>query len=123
MAEREVILGDAVYYDHKGTQRTANRGDVLDLSDSEVERLEALEAIGPVGTVAAADAVPGADGILSDLDDEQLAEWVESHNTDEVIEHAGTPELAQRLLDSEQARDKPRKGVIDGISKALGALA
>lgn len=122
MAEREIILGDAIYYDQKGTQRTANRGEVVDLSDAEIERLEALEAVGPVGSVAAADAQPGADGLLDELDDEQLAEWVNDHTVDEVVEHAGTPELAQRLIDAENTRSKPRKTVVEGITSALGAL-
>lgn len=121
MAEREIILGSAVYRDAENKQRTANRGEVVDLSDSEIERLEALDAIGPVGTVAKLDAQPGAGGDLTGLSDEELAEWVADHKAEEVVEAAGTAELAERLLDAEES-GKKRKTVIEGIGSVLGAL-
>lgn len=125
MPEREIILGSAVYRDAEGKQRTGRRGDVVDLPDEEVERLEKLDAVGPVGTVAEQDAANPdlAEGGIGSLDDEALAAWVDEAKADEVIEHAGTPELAQRLLDAENARKRPRKSVLEGISATLGAHA
>lgn len=123
MAEREVILGSHVYRDAKGSLRTARRGEVIDLSEEEIERGEALEAIGPVGTVAELDAQQAAASDLANLDDEALALWVEEHTADEVVAESGDPEVAQRLLDAESARKKPRKTVLDGISAGIEASA
>lgn len=48
--------------------------------------------------------------------EEQLAAFLETATVKQVIEAASTPELASALLDSENSRDEPRKGVVDGLT-------
>lgn len=118
MAARKVILGEHLYYDERGIQRIAQRGAVLELSEDEIARGEALGAIGPVET-------PITEGPFdpNQLDDVELAAWVSKAKVAEVVSYAGTPQIATRLLEAEQARDgDPRKGVIEGIEAALAKL-
>jgi hypothetical protein len=51
---------------------------------------------------------------------DQVNAFLDEASVDQVVNAAGEDKaLAQRLLDAENARDRPRKGVIDGLTKVI----
>jgi hypothetical protein len=129
-----------------------DRGEALPdgLSDDEVERLKAIDAVGPADEVdaliarladpAGAEAAdreaaearlalqlsPDVSGPVAGRTDDELAAWLENDkpNADETVAAAGDdPALARRLLDAENAREKPRVGVVEGLQKVVDAAS
>lgn len=59
-----------------------------------------------------------ASGEMPSVDDDDLAAFVEEANADDVIDRAGDdPDVAARLLEAEQAQEKPRKTVVEALEK------
>jgi hypothetical protein len=68
------------------------------------------------------EAAPDAPILAADPSVDQVKALLDEANADQVVAAAGDdPALAQRLLDAEQAREKPRKTVVDGLQKVVSS--
>lgn len=127
----EVVVAGAVYFTEQSVatadgpqkvlvRRVARRGEVLALSKAESDRLRKLGAVADPSS-ASAPAPPEDEPQVLRFDvasatDDELAAFVAEHNADAVIDAAGEDQAAAgALLEAEQARDKPRKGVIEAL--------
>lgn len=132
MAEREIKIRSFTWREEienpvtgkvGAVTRQAAYGSVVDLPDHAIERGEALNAFFTDEDRAEADATED-ETYLQDMDDEELAEWVSSSTIPQVVNAANDdPDLAQRLLDAENAAtgNDPRNGLVEGLAKVLGS--
>lgn len=120
--ERTVAWRSFRYTDEGGRVRTASRGDLIALSSEEEAEAERI------GAIQAGAGKPEGEPEL-DMDAatvEELEEWLtdERPTVAEVLSRAGSdPDLAQRLLDAEDAATggDPRRGVEAGLLKVIEA--
>jgi hypothetical protein len=112
-----IRVGDEIVSLHRGDEIPAG---------ADVEELDHLRTHGFIG-------VPGDAGDpateTADVDpfagegdaqfEAALEQWVEGSNVKEILAEATTPERAEKLLQIEEAREKPRKSLVDGLTEKL----
>lgn len=105
----------------------ARRGEYVDIPDADVTRFLALDPPAVSKDADAVEAATAAAGEPPSWSDEQLA----SASVDDTVAYLTQhPTEAQRVLDAEQAKDRPRKTLIDAATRVranheeeLGRLA
>lgn len=118
MAERTIRIL-LFNYDKDGVEQEGRKGDVVDLTDEEIEYGESIGAF----EVEGADA-PEAEKTLAEYDDPELIEWVEENQptVQEVIDASGgDADLAKRLLSAEESATggHPRKTLVEGLAEVI----
>lgn len=105
-------------------ERTATRGDTIEVEEPQAERGDRLGAFGDPAARDGEEAVAPVSGSdLSLAGDDELVAFVESANASDVVDAAGNdPALARRLLDAEQTAhgQDARKTVVEPLT-ALAA--
>lgn len=95
---------------------TAFRGDLIDVTDAEAKRGLELGVLskeaGDLVEASARSSEPRPWG------NEQLA----GANVDDIVAYVGQrPSEAERVLDAENARSRPRKGVLEAVERVIDA--
>jgi len=122
MSER-IIRNAVVTYDLEGAPAYGFHGQTVDLTAEDEARLDKLGALVAPGGETARSGDLG--GITDETSDAEVDQFVASGSVTEIAAYAekASPALASRILEAEQASDKPRTTLVTRLTAISEANA